>query len=305
MRFAYSHISWGQLLRRTWAEILDDDVMSLAAQQAYYFFFSLFPALLTLIAVASFFLVEDEITRVVGRLGGVVPGDVLDIITGQLRSIANGDHGGVLTFAFLVTIWSSSGAMLSMITTLNTAYDYRETRAWWRMRLIAIGLTIALAVFVVVAIALVLFGPTVAERLARSLRLGQVFEWSWKILQWPVVFGLVSLAIALVYHFAPNGRQRWTWLSPGALLATGLWLLVSLGLKFYLASVGGYNETYGALGGVMVLLLWFYASSVAILIGAELNSEIEHSHTDAAAAPARGPGPGSFTRGPAVSKEPS
>ncbi len=107
--------------------------------------------------------------------------------------------------------------------------------------------------------------------------LGPAFEWSWTILQWPVVFALVTSGVAIVYYFAPDAEQDWVWITPGSVLATLLWIVISFGFKLYLERFGSYNETYGALGGVMVLLLWFYLSGVALLIGAELNAEIEHA----------------------------
>jgi membrane protein len=124
---------------------------------------------------------------------------------------------------------------------------------------------------------LVIAGPTLATRLAETMGLGAAFEWTWKIAQWPLIFLLVSTAIALVYYFAPDAEQDWVWITPGSVLATVLWLAVSIGLKFYLANAANYNETYGTIGGVMVLMLWFYLSGLAILIGAELNAEIEHA----------------------------
>ena len=270
-------IGWTDLFRRTSKEVLADDVLSLAAQQAYYFFFALFPALLTLISIASFFPVQNLTDELVGMLGRFAPPDVLKIVSEQIAKISQGKDGGLLTFAFLVTLWSSSGALVSMISTLNSAYDITESRSMVRVRITAILLTLGLAFFILVSMALIVVGPTLAERVADMMRLGPAFEWTWKVLQWPIVFVLVSSGIALVYYFAPDAEQDWVWLTPGAVLATTLWVVVSLGLKLYLAYFGDYNETYGAIGAVMVLLLWFYASGIAILIGAELNAEIEHA----------------------------
>jgi membrane protein len=124
---------------------------------------------------------------------------------------------------------------------------------------------------------LVLAGPMVAEWLAAHTGLGPAFEWTWKILQWPVVFVLVVMAIAVLNYYGPDAEQDWTWVSPGAVLATVLWLVASLAFKFYLSNFANYNETYGSLGGVIVLMLWFYISGLAILAGAEMNAEIEHA----------------------------
>jgi membrane protein len=145
------------------------------------------------------------------------------------------------------------------------------------VRLFALGLTIALAVFIAISFALVLVGPTLAEKVAVWAHLGPAFAWTWKIAQWPVVFGLVALAVAMIYYYAPDAEQEWIWITPGSIFATVLWLLTSLVFKVYIANFTSYNVTYGAIGGVIVTMLWFYVSALAVLIGAELNAEIEHA----------------------------
>jgi membrane protein len=271
-------LSWGALLKRAGQEALDDNVFDLAAQQAYYFFFALFPALLFVIAVASFFPLQSLIGDAVTMLSGVAPPEVTKIITDAMASLGQQNSGGILTFGFLITIWSSSGAMVSIITTLNAAYDVTESRPWWKTRLTAVGLTIGIAIFILVSMFLIVAGPTVAENLAVRMHLGPAFKWTWWVLQWPVVFALVASAIALVYYFAPDVEQDWVWITPGSIVATVLWLAVSLGLKLYYQLVpSAANAAYGAIGGIMVLMLWFYLSGIALLVGAELNSEVEHA----------------------------
>jgi membrane protein len=270
-------VGWGELLKRTYEEAWADDVLNLAAQQAYYFFFALFPALLALVSFASFFPLHNLTDELFKLLAGVMPRDVIDMITTQLQKLSGQNAGGLLTIAFFITLWSSSGALVSMCSTLNAAYDITEGRPWWKVRLIAIGLTAGLAVFVLISLTLIIAGPTIAEGIADRAGLGAAFEWTWKILQWPVVLVLVATAIALVYYFAPDAEQEFVWITPGSVLATMLWVLVSLAFKAYIANVGSYTETYGIIGGVMMLLLWFYLSGIAILIGAELNAEIEHA----------------------------
>jgi membrane protein len=276
---AHLHVplGWKELAKRSGKEIFADDLLNLAAQQAYYFFFALFPALLTLISIASFFPIENLVGQITDQLGRVAPPEALKIITDQIAEISRSGHGGVLTFAFVLTLWSSSGAMVSIISTLNAAYDITEARPFWKVRLVAIGLTVGMALFILVSIALVLVGPTLAEHLATSLHMGPAFKWTWWILQWPVVLVLVATGVGLVYYFAPDAEQDWVWITPGSVLATLLWVAVSLGLKLYITYFGSYNETYGTLAGFIVLLTWFYLSGLAILIGAELNAEIEHA----------------------------
>lgn len=280
-------IGWTELLKRTVREFNDDDCLNLAAQLAYYYFLSLFPAVLFLIALASFFPLAHFTDDIVRLLSPVTPPDVLTFLSEQMRRISNADSGGILTIGILGAVWSSSAALVAIINSLNLAYDLKETRPWWKVRGLAMALTLALAFFLLVSFTLVLAGPSIAEYLTDMFGLGPVFEWGWKILQWPLVVALVSGGIELVYYFAPDTRQRWTWVIPGALVATVVWLVASFAFKIYLARFADFNATYGAVGGVMALLLWFYISGIAILIGAEMNAEIEHASTNTAPAPAR------------------
>ena len=270
-------LSWGQLLRRTVTDALEDDCLGMAAQLAYYFFFALFPSLLFLIALASYFPIERLIDDIVRMLSGFVPTEALTLITDQIVKISQGEQGGLLTLGVLLAIWSSSAAMTAIIDTLNGAYDIDESRPWWQIRLTAILLTVGVSLFILISFALILAGPTVAERIAVMTGFGQVFVSSWLILQWPLVVVLVSVGISIIYYFAPDADQDWVWLTPGSFLATALWLIASLGFKVYVVNMGSYTETYGAIGAVMILLLWLYLSGLVILFGAELNAEIEHA----------------------------
>jgi membrane protein len=271
-------LSWGQILRRTFDEaFFKDNCLGMAAQLAYYFFFALFPALLFLIALASYFPVATLVDDMFRMMGGFVPPEMLSIITDQMKKISEGQQGGLLTLGMAATLWSSSAAMTAIIDTFNSAYDIEEGRPWWQVRLTAIGLTVGVSIFILLSFALILVGPRLAEYLAFWTFLGTAFEWTWKILQWPLVFALASSGIAITYYFAPDAEQDWVWLTPGSVFATTLWLVASLAFKYYVANMGNYVEAYGAIGGVMVLMLWFYISALAILIGAEMNAVIEHA----------------------------
>jgi membrane protein len=266
-----------ELIRRTAKESAEDDVLGLAAQLSYYFFLSLFPAILFLLALASYFpltSLTDDLTRV---LGPFVSDEVLELIREQMRRLANAESSGLLTFGVLGALWSSSAAIVSIVGALNRAYDIEEGRAWWRVRLVAIALTMGVALFVLIAFSLILAGPTIATYLGDRLGWGTGFKWAWLILQWPLSFALVSTAIGFIYYFGPDAEQDWVWVTPGAVVATLLWLVVSLAFKVYIANFTDYNASYGTIGGVMVLLLWLYVSGIAILVGAELNAEIEHA----------------------------
>ena len=270
-------LGWGELARRTYKEAIADDVLGMAAQLAYYFFLALFPAMLFVLALASFFPLGN-LTDDLGRaIGPFVSGNVLQLIEDQMQRLANAESGGLLTFGVLGALWSSSAAIVSIVAALNRAYDIEEARPWWKVRLIAIALTLAVSLFILVALSLVLVGPVAAAYLGRITGLGAAFEWTWLILQWPLAFGLVSTALGLVYYFGPDADQDWAWITPGAVVGTQLWLVSSLLFKLYIARFTDYNAAYGTIGGVIVLMLWFYVSGVAILAGAEMNAEIEHA----------------------------
>jgi membrane protein len=265
-----------ELIKRTVKEVLDDDCMSIAAQLAYYFALALFPALLFIVALASY-LPYNVINDVVGALAPIAPPEVLTIIRKQLESIVAGEQTSLLTIGVLGALWSSSGAMTSIVSALNRAYDIPETRPWWKVRLVAIGLTLALVIFVLLSFSLVVAGPNAGRYLTGWLGLPDVFDTVWRAVRWPLVFILATTGIAIVFYYAPNAEQDWIWITPGSILATLLWILFSMGFRLYVTRVGDFAATYGALAGAAILLLWLYFSGLALLIGGELNSELEHA----------------------------
>lgn len=283
--FAYfrAPLPWTELARRTIVDTFEDGCPGLAAQLAFYFLLALVPALLFLVSLLAYLPVDAAVDTTLERLQPFLPGDVLTLINSEIDQLLHGSHRSLLTFAIAGAIWSSSSAMTAVITTLNRAYDIEEFRPWWQTRLIAIALSLAIAVFVVLAFTLVVGGADLAAAVAVWLGAGDLFRLAWSVVQWPVALFFVVFAIDLVYYFAPNADTRWVWVTPGALVATGLWLLTSLGFKLYLQYVSNIALVHGALGSVIVVLLWLYLSGFAILIGAELNAEIDRalpSHDD-------------------------
>jgi membrane protein len=269
-------IPLSELLKRTYNEVLADNCLGLAAQLAYYFVLALFPALVFVVSLASFFP-QDVLSQAIQALAPIAPPEVLSLVTKQLEALASSGHSSLLTIGVLGALWSSSAAILAIIDTLNRAYDIEEGRPWWKVRLIGIGLTIGLAFFILTAFTLVVAGPELARKVAEFMGLGRAFEIAWLVLQWPLVFALVALGMAIVYYVAPDADQEWVWITPGSIVATVLWILISLGFRYYVTTFGDYNAMYGTLAGAVVLLLWLYLSGLAILVGGELNAEIEHA----------------------------
>ena len=277
MRLSKRVVRWREILERTGRAVFQDNCLGWAAELAFFWFLALFPALLFVVALAGSLPVQHLMDVVVVSLAGVAPDDVTDIVRDQLVQIANGPPKGLLTLSLLGAVWSSSSAMTAIIDTLNQAYHVREGRPWWRVRLIAIGLTVVLVAFALIATALIMLGPLAADYLETSLLVPSQFAWLWAAAQWPLVFGLVMTALAWVYYFAPDVRRRWVWITPGSVVATLLWTIASLAFRWYAGHFGEYQKTYGAIGGVIVALLWLYTSGLAILIGAELNAAVEHT----------------------------
>ena len=275
-RFTTPH-AWGEILTRTAHAIYEDNCFGWAAELAYFWFLAPFPALLFVVALAAYLPVQTLIDTAVRTLALVAPDDVLEIVRDQLVQITHVKHAGLLTFSLLGALWSSSSGMTAIIDTLNQAYHVKDTRSWWRVRALAIALTLALAAFALISLALALAGPRLAQRVATSLHLGSTFAWTWRIAQWPLIFGLIVTALEWIYYFAPDVGHQWVWITPGSLTATTLGLVLSLGFRWYASHFGDYQRTYGAIGGVIVALLWLYGSGLAILVGAELNATIEQT----------------------------
>ncbi|HYN86404.1 MAG TPA: YihY/virulence factor BrkB family protein [Pyrinomonadaceae bacterium] len=272
-------LSWKELGRRVWSEMQEDEVLGRAAQLSYYFLLALFPLLLFLTSLLGWFAGEDsELRRTLFEyLSTILPGEAATLVDDTVADVTQGSGGGKLSFGILATLWAASNGMGAISESLNVAYDVKETRPWWKTRLFAIFLTFALALLVVSALVLVLYGHDIAETVAGRFGLGAAFELAWKVLQWPIALVFVLLGFALIYYLAPDIRdQDWKWVTPGSILAMIIWLAVSFGFRTYLLYFNSYSATYGSLGAVIILMLWFYFTGAAILVGGEINSEIEH-----------------------------
>jgi membrane protein len=202
--------------------------------------------------------------------------------------VSAASSGGKIWFGILAALWAASAGMGAISESLNVAYHVKETRPWWKQRLIAILLTLILAVLIIAALVIVLYGGRIAEFLAGHYGFDGAFTLAWKIVQWPIVLVFLFLAFAMIYYWAPDLRnQDWRWITPGSLVAVILWLLVSFAFRIYLHYFDSYSKTYGSLGAVIVLMLWFYFTGAAILIGGEVNSDIEAAAARAGAPDAK------------------
>lgn len=286
-------LSWLALGKRVWADIGKDDIFGRAAQLSYYFLLALFPLLLFLTSVIGIVMGSGTGLRhsLFNYLGTVLPPSATQLVSTTMFEVSEASGGGKISFGILAALWAASAGMGAISESLNVAYHVKETRPWWKQRLIAVGLTLVLAVLIITALVVVLYGGRIADYLAIHYGLGGTFALAWKILQWPIVLCFLFLAFGLIYYWAPDLRdQDWRWVTPGSLVAVVLWLLVSFGFRLYLHYFNSYSKTYGSLGAVIILMLWFYFTGAAILIGGEVNSDIEAAAAKVGAPEAKRPG---------------
>lgn len=276
-------LTWRELARRVGARIDKDNVLGRSAQLSYYFLLALFPLLLFLTTLLGYFASSGTELRnnLLSYLSAVMPASASELIHNTVDEISKAAGSGKLSIGIIATLWAASSGVGAISESLNFANDIQESRPWWKARLVAVALTIALAVLIITALTLMFFGGAIAERVAISLGQGGAFTLTWKILQWPIVLGFVLLAFNLVYYFAPDLRYRhWRWISPGSLVGVTLWLLASFAFRVYLHFFNSYSATYGSLGAVIIMMLWFYFSGAAILIGGEIDSAIQNAATE-------------------------
>jgi membrane protein len=271
-------VTWKAFAKRVWEQIVEDRVTGQAAQLAFYFVLAVFPLLLALTALLGFFLQSEATLREALQkyLTSVAPESVSGLLERTLHEVASGSSGEKLSIGFIAALWAASNGMAAIIQAFNIAYDVKETRAWWKQRLVAIGLTVGFLVLITSALALLVYGPALIHWMAEHLGFGGVFTVLGMVLEWLVLLVFLVVAFNILYLYAPNIKHhRWHWLMPGTVAGIGLWLLASFGFKVYLHYFDRYSVTYGSIGAVIILLLWFYLSGIAILVGAEVNSEVE------------------------------
>jgi membrane protein len=265
---------WLNVFKRTFKQFLADDCMGLSQQVAFSSLLAFFPAMILLVGFLGLIDAYDELKEF---LGTVAPGAVIDAIDLAQKSASN---QGASTAAFVLglfgAVWASSGAMNSIIKAVNRAYERPETRPFWKVRVYSILLVAATGVTTAALFLLIVFGGPLGEAIADRARLGTVWDVIWGIFRWPLAFSAILLFLAFVYYLAPNKQQRdWKWVTPGSIVGGLVWLAISGLFALYTSLSDSYDRTYGSLAGGIVLLLWLNYSAMALLFGAELNSELD------------------------------
>jgi membrane protein len=280
--------SWKAVAKRTFREFKEDNLTDWAAALTYYGVLAIFPALIALVSILG--LVGPSATQpLIDNLNAVAPGPAKQIFTSATKSLqdSQGAAGVVLVVGIALAIWSASGYVAAFMRASNAIYDIGEGRPIYKTLPVRVGTTIVLLLLLAVsALAVVLTGG-LAQQVGKFLGIGQTAVQVWDIAKWPVLLLVVGLMVSILYWAAPNVKQPgFKWVSVGGLLAVVLWIMVSLAFAAYVANFSSYNKTYGALGGIIVFLVWLWISNIAVLLGAEVNAELERGRQIEAGHPA-------------------
>jgi len=273
---------------RTIREFKEDELVDRAAALTYYGVLAIFPAILALVSILG--LVGRSATQpLIDNLGKVAPGPAKDIFTTAIENLqkSKGSGGILLIVGLAVAMWSASGYVAAFMRASNAIYEVEEGRPIWKKGPVRLGVTLVLIVLLVItALAVVLTGG-LAKQAGDLLGVGESAVRVWDIAKWPVLLLIVSVMFAILYWASPNVKQPgFRWFTPGGILAVVVWIIASAAFAFYVANFASYNKTYGALGGVIIFLVWLWLSNIAVLLGAEFNAELERGRQIEAGHPA-------------------
>jgi membrane protein len=273
--------AWGGVLRRTVREFKQDDITDWAAALTYYAVLSLFPALIAFVSIVGLVGQHPETTNAILEIVEQVgPSSAVETFRGPIETVVSNKSGAgiALVIGLLVALWSASNYVGAFIRASNRIYEVEEGRPFWKLRPLQILVTLVMVLLLAaVAIAIVATGP-LADAIGSQIGLGDAAVTAWDVAKWPVLLLLAMLMLAVLYYTAPNVRQPgFRWITPGSAVAVLVWILASAALAFYVANFGSYNKTYGSLAGVIVFLVWLWVSNIAVLLGAEINAEVERA----------------------------
>jgi membrane protein len=269
--------SWLGVLKRTIREFRDDELTDRAAGLTYYGVLSIFPALLALVSVLGL-LGQGSIQPLIDNLGEFAPGPARDILTTVLKNLQNSQRTAGL-FAIVgiaVALWSASGYVAAFMRASNHVYEMPEGRPIWIKLPVRVAVTAVLLVLLAMSAFAVVVTGSLADRVGQIFGIGDTATMVWDLAKWPVLIVIVSLMLAILYWAAPNVRHpSLRWITPGSILAVIVWIIASAAFAFYVANFGSYNKTYGALAGVVIFLMWLWISNIAVLLGVELDAELQ------------------------------
>ncbi len=270
---------WKDIAIRVKHDIGRDNLSIVAAGIAFYAFLSVFPAIASIVSIYGLLADPAEVQAQLANLAGLLPPEAFAVLLSQLTRVAQADQtvSLALVFGILLTVWSASRAMKGMIVALNIVYNQTERRSFIRFNVIGLFFTVCAIAFLILSLSLIVAFPVLMGHLGLPELAAGLTGW----LRWPLLGIFVTLGMALLYRYAPNrGGVKVRWVTTGSIVATLLWLAISAGFSLYVSHFGNYSDIYGSLGAVIILLLWFYFSAFAILLGAELNAQMEHHATN-------------------------
>lgn len=269
-------LGWRDVFWRLWAQIGEDNVSIVAAGVAFYSMLALFPAISAFVSLFGLIADPSQVEQQFANLQGVIPADAWSILNDQLIAVASAQSrslGWSALVALLIALWSAGAGVRALMSALNIAYHEHEKRGFFRFYATAFLFTLGIALFGMLALGVIVTVPVVLN----LFNLGTIAQWIVGIVPWLVLAAFLAIALAVLYRYGPSRAEpKMRWVSWGATLAALLWIAASLAFSFYVSNFGTYNETYGALGAVMVLLLWLWITAFVVLLGAELNAELEH-----------------------------
>ncbi|WRP07153.1 YihY/virulence factor BrkB family protein [Rossellomorea aquimaris] len=261
---------WKGFSKSLFSNISANDVTGLAAQIAYYFLLSLFPLLIFIVTLLPYLPVEQG--DILGLVRDFAPGETMSMIEETLQDVMSNRNSGLLSVSIIATIWSASNGMNAIVKSLNRAYDVEETRSFIATRLMSILLTFAMILVFVVALLLPVFGKQIGLLLFSQFGFSEQFLTVWNGIRWAISPIILFIIFIGLYYFAPSKRIKCLSAFPGAIFATLGWVLASLAFSYYVGSFGNYSATYGSIGGIIVLMIWFYLTGIIIMIGGEINA---------------------------------
>jgi membrane protein len=268
-----------ELIKKTVKNFLKDDMLTYASALAYQVFFSIFPFIIFLIALLGFLHLPEFFNWLREQAQLFLPQAAMDQVN-QVIDTLEQPQGGLLSLGMIVALWTASAAVRATMNALNVAYNVEEGRPAWKLYPLSIVYTIGIAAMLIAAAAFMLVGPQAMQWLAQQIGFEQMFVTLWTWLRWPVVFILLTLAVAVVYYMAPDVQQTFRFITPGAILCVVVWILAALGFNYYVSNFADYNATYGSIGTIIILLFFFFISAAILLFGAEVNAVIEHHSTE-------------------------
>jgi len=263
-------------LWRVYERFSRDRILLVAAGVTFYALLAFFPAIAALVSLYGLFADPSTVTKHLADLSGILPGGAMDLISDQVKRITS-KGSGTLGFAFFsglaISLWSANAGMKAIFDALNVVYEEEEKRSFVALTLQALACTLGALVFFLLTLGAVVVLPVVLK----VLPFGNVVEWLLTILRWPILYGVVVLGLACIYRYGPSrDKAQWRWLTWGSALAAAVWLVVSMLFSWYVANFGTYNETYGSLGAAVGFMTWVWLSTTVVLVGAEINAEMEH-----------------------------